>query len=151
MIGVAYPMKVSEVLLTTARDEPLKAIEMVNNFSFAGIASKPSNPGPGTWLHGSNRALMRRALTVAQQHDGLNLFEHDFGVCDRYAAGLQAAAAVRCPVHMILGERDQMTTPKASRELAAALKARVVMLPAGHSLPLELPDAVLEALRTALA
>jgi pimeloyl-ACP methyl ester carboxylesterase len=151
MIGAAYPMKVSEALLATARETPLKAIDMVNALSISSVACKPGNPGPGTWLHGSNRALMRRTLAIAQQRDGLNLFLHDFGVCDRYAGGLQAAAAVRCPVHMILGERDQMTTPKASREIATALQARVVTLPAGHSLPLEAPDGVLQALRAALA
>ena len=41
--------------------------------------------------------------------------------------------------------------PRASRELAAALKAQVVTLPAGHHLMAEAPDAVLEALRAALA
>jgi pimeloyl-ACP methyl ester carboxylesterase len=43
-----------------------------------------------------------------------------------------------------------MTLPKAARELAAALKARVTMLPGGHSLMLEAPDAVLNALLDAL-
>jgi pimeloyl-ACP methyl ester carboxylesterase len=151
MIATAYPMKVSEGLLTTAREAPLQAIDRVNTLSISSIASKPGHPGPGTWQHGSNRALMRRTLAIAQRRDGLNLFVHDFGVCDRYAAGLQAAAAVRCPVHMILGERDQMTMPKASREIAAALKAQVVTLPVGHSLPMESPDGVLRALRAALA
>ena len=75
---------------------------------------------------------------------------HDFSLCDRYANGLQAAAQVRCPVTVVLGERDQMNSPRSARELAAALKARVVMLPAGHSLMQELPDAVLNELRTAL-
>ncbi len=102
------------------------------------------------WLHGSNRALMRRTLALAERQQGLNLFVHDFGVCDRYANGLQAAAQVRCPVSLILGARDQMTTPKATAEIAAALKARIVTLPCGHSLMAEAPDGVLQALREAL-
>jgi hypothetical protein len=44
-----------------------------------------------------------------------------------------------------------MTLPKATRDITAALKARVVMLPAGHTLMSEVPDAVLGALREALA
>ena len=60
MLGTAYPMKVSEALLQTAQREPLKAIDMVNAYSHASTAAKPSYPGPGTWLHGANRALMRR-------------------------------------------------------------------------------------------
>ena len=147
MIGTAYPMKVSAALLETARTAPLKAIDMVNVFSHSTLAAKPSHPGPGTWLHGANRALMRH---VQAGQTAVNLFHHDFGVCDRYAGGLQAAAKVQCPVTMILGERDQMTTPKQSREIAQALKARVHTLAAGHALMTEAPDAVLAALREAL-
>ena len=140
-------MKVSEALLETARTAPLKAIDMVNVFSHSTMAAKPSFPGPGTWLHGANRALMRR---VQAGQTAVNLFHHDFGVCDRYAGGLQAAAKVQCPVSMILGERDQMTVPKQSREIAQALKARVHMIAAGHALMTEAPDALLAALREAL-
>ncbi len=150
MIGTAYPMKVSEALLNTAREQPLKAIDMVNAFSISSTATKPGYPGPGMWLHGSNRALMRRTQAAAERRLGLNLFAHDFAVCDRYANGLQAAAQVRCPVSFMLGTADQMTSPKTTREIAAALKAKVVALKSGHSLMAEAPDALLEALRGAL-
>ena len=56
MVGTAYPMKVSDALLSTARDDPARAIAMVNAFSHSGIASKPSFPGPGAWLHGGASA-----------------------------------------------------------------------------------------------
>lgn len=145
MIATAYPMKVSDVLLNTAREQPMRAIDMVNAFSIGGIASKPSFPGPGMWLHGANRALMRRVFAATGEHAGRNLFEHDFHLCDAYANGQQAAAEVRCPVTFVLGERDQMTSPKATREMAAALRAQVITLPAGHSLMTEAPDGVLNA------
>lgn len=145
MIATAYPMKVSDALLSTAREQPLRAIDMVNAFSFGSTASKPSFPGPGMWLHGANRALMRRVFAAGGVQDGRNLFEHDFRLCDAYANGLQAAALVGCPVTFVLGERDQMTSPKATREIAAALRARIVTLPAGHSLMTEAPDGVLNA------
>ena len=147
MVGTAYPMKVSEALLSTARDAPLRAIDMVNAYSHSGIAAKPSHPGPGSWLHGGNRALMRR---VQAGQTAVNLFHHDFSICDRYADGLQAAAQVQCPVGLILGTRDQMTSPRHSRELAQALRAQVQMVDAGHALMTEAPDAVLAALRRAL-
>jgi pimeloyl-ACP methyl ester carboxylesterase len=147
MMGTAYPMKVSEALLTTARDAPLKAIDMVNAFSHSGMAAKPSFPGPGAWLHGGDRALMRRVQ--ASQRD-TNLFHHDFSLCDRYAHGMEAAALVQCPVDVVLGARDQMTVPKQAREIALALKARVSTVDAGHALMGEAPDAVLAALRRAL-
>ena len=148
MIGTAYPMKVSDALLTTARDNPLKAIDMVNAFSISSTASKPSYPGPGMWLHGANQMLMRR---IQATDPNTNIFLHDFTVCDRYANGVEAAAKVTCPVSFILGAKDQMTTPKATKDIAAALRAQVFTLPGGHSLMQEVPDEVLNALRTALA
>jgi pimeloyl-ACP methyl ester carboxylesterase len=151
MVGTAYPMKVSQALLDTARDAPLKAIDMVNAFSISTLAAKPSFPGPGMWLHGSNRALMRRVLAGPNAEGcAINLFHHDFSVCDRYANALAAAAQVRCPVTMVLGAQDQMTPPRSTREIAAALKANVVTLNSGHSLPAEDPEGLLAALAQAL-
>lgn len=148
MIGTAYPMSVSDALLNTSRDDPLRAIDMVNAFSHSGFAAKPSYPGPGSWLHGADRALMRR---VQAGQTALNLFHHDFGVCNAYAGGIAAAARVQCPAHLILGERDQMTAPKQARAIAQALKATVHTVPAGHALMAEAPDAVLAALRDSLS
>jgi len=147
MMGTAYPMKVSDALLDAARDTPLKAIDMVNAFAHAGMAAKPSFPGPGAWLHGADRALMRR-MQAGQRE--MNLFHHDFSVCDRYTHGIEAAAKVQCPVDFVLGARDQMTSPKQTVDIARALKARVHTVVAGHALMAEAPDAVLAALRQAL-
>ena len=147
MVGTAYPMKVSDDLLGTSRDDPLRAIDMVNAFSHSGFAAKPSYPGPGSWLHGADRALMRR-LQAAQT--GVNLFHHDFGVCNAYAGGLEAAARVRCASHLVLGDRDRMTPPRQAREIEKALGAKVHSVPAGHTLMSEAPEATLAALRLAL-
>jgi pimeloyl-ACP methyl ester carboxylesterase len=144
MVGTAYPMKVSPALLETAREQPRVAIDRVNAFSHSTLAAKPSFPGPGVWLHGASRALMRR---IQDGYVEGNLFEHDFRVCDAYAGGLEAAAKVTCPVRLILGDRDQMTPPKATAAIAAALRAQVAHVPAGHALMQEAPDAVLRALQ----
>ena len=144
MLATAYPMKVSPALLDTASDRPLEAIDMVNTFSHSTLAAKPSHPGPGSWLHGANRALMRRVQAL---QTGCNLFHHDFSVCDAYAGGLEAAARVRCPVTLVLGQGDQMTSPKQASALITALNARTVMVRAGHALMTEAPDAVLRALQ----
>ncbi len=151
MLATAYPMKVSDALFTAARDEPLKAIQMVNAFSISTTAAKPSYPGPGAWLHGGNQVLMERQVAQARREQDIDLFTHDFQVCDRYAGALQAAAQVRCPAHFVLGGRDQMAPPRASRELGTALKVQLTTLPCGHHLMAEAPEAVLHALRQALA
>jgi pimeloyl-ACP methyl ester carboxylesterase len=148
MLGTAYPMKVSAALLDTALADPARAIEMTVQFSHSMLAPKPGFPGPGTWLRGGARALMHQVLA---RQDDPSLYHHDFSICDRYAGGLEAAARVRCPATLILGERDQMTPPKASTELAQTLKARVLKVPAGHALMAEAPEPVLNALRMALS
>jgi pimeloyl-ACP methyl ester carboxylesterase len=146
MIGTAFPMKVSPALLETALANPLKAIDMVNALSISNLAAKPSNPGPGTWLHGVSRALMRRLQADYAQADHGNLFHHDFSVCDRYAGAMETARRVSCPVLMVLGGKDSMTSPKAAAPLVAALRAETITLPSGHALMGEVPDAVLTAL-----
>jgi pimeloyl-ACP methyl ester carboxylesterase len=152
MIGTAFPMKVSDALLSTARERPLAAMAMVNNWSISTLATKPGCPGPGTWLHGSNMSLMRHVQGMGEaMQPGANVFLHGFEVCNAYQGGMEAAARVHCPVTMVLGRQDIMTPPRATRELAAALKARVVHVPSGHLQIAEAPDATLAALREALA
>jgi len=147
MIGTAYPMKVSAKLLELCQRDALAAIDMVNMLSNSTHAAKPSHPGPGFSIHGSNRALARRTQRGYAQG---NLFLADFSACDAYD-GLDAAAArVRCPVTLVLGSRDQMTSPKAIAPIVAALKPRVVTLPVGHNLMAEAPDGVLNAIRDAV-
>jgi pimeloyl-ACP methyl ester carboxylesterase len=158
MVGTAYPMRVSPALLATAAQQPLAAIDQVVSFSHASMAAKPSYPGPGAWLHGTSRALMRQVLARGEGVAGIehNLFHHDFTACDRYAGGLDAAArlrsgaATRCS--LILGARDRMTVPKQATAMVQALNATVHTLPtAGHAVMQEDPDGLLAALRTALA
>lgn len=148
MVGTAYPMVVSPALLESAAREPLAAIDNVNAFTHSTLAAKPSHPGPGTWLHGANRTLMRR---VQAGDADQNLFLTDFTASDRYRHGLEAAARVACTSTLVLGARDQMTSPKLSADIARALRAEVVTLTAGHALMTEAPDALLAVLRTALA
>ncbi len=150
MVGTAYPMKVSDALLGTARDDPARAIAMVNAFSLSGFASKPSYPGPGAWLHGGGSALMHRLQDAAAAAGWGNLFEHDFRVCDAYASGLEAAARVACRSHLVVGTRDVMTPARATREIASVLHATVARIVSGHALMQEAPDAVLNAMRLAI-
>lgn len=150
MVGTAFPMKVSPALLSTAQDNPLKAIDMVNAFSHSTLAAKPSAPAPGFWLHGSNRALMRRLQSAYAAAGHGNLFHQDFIACDAYARGLEAAAQVRCPARLIVGAADQMTPPRSTAALATALKADILSLPAGHSLMGEAPDGVLNGISSFL-
>ena len=144
LVGTAYPMKVSPALLEASLNEPQRAITMVNTFSHSMLAPPPSSLGPGTWLYGSSRALMRRVLASNRE---VNVFHTGFNACNNYANGEAAIEAVRCPVLFLLGEADQMTPVAIARQLAGrARDAKVVTVEAGHSLMSEAPDAVLFAL-----
>jgi pimeloyl-ACP methyl ester carboxylesterase len=73
----------------------------------------------------------------------------DLSACNSYEGSLAAAAKVKVPTTVILGERDMMTPAKAGKTLASAIsRARTVVLPgAGHMLMAERPDELLAALK----
>lgn len=144
MLGTAFPMAVPSALLELSKVDPLAAIERVIMFSHSSLAAKPSFPGPGVWLRGGARGLMRQVLS--HQRDAM-LFHNDFAACNAYQGGLAAAATVDCPSALILAAQDQMTPTRATRELGATLKAPVHFVPGGHNLMQECPEQVLNAMR----
>jgi pimeloyl-ACP methyl ester carboxylesterase len=148
MLGTCVPMPVPQALLDMGRSDVPAAIDRVVMHSFSTLAAKPSYPGPGVWLRGLARQLMRHVMAAGG--DPL-LFHTDFNACNAYVGGLAAAARVTCPAHLVLAEQDQMTLPRNAREIASSLKATVHTVPGGHFLMQEQPDGVLNALRKALA
>ena len=152
LVGTAFPMKVSPALIEASRDEPMKALHMVNVFSRATLAAPPSALGPGTWVYGASMALGRRVLASNTQ---VNLFHRGFVACDSYANGLEAIAAVSCPVLFVLGDNDQMTPPRAAKTLldqaqAHGKKFTVAQVPMGHHQMSESPEETLNALKAFL-
>ena len=149
LVGTAFPMKVSPVLIETSLNEPLKALNMINVFSRSTLAAPPSALGPGTWVFGASMALGRRVLASNTE---VNVFHRGFVACDSYANGEAAMDALTCPVLFVLGAQDQMTAAKAAQPLIAKAKAsgktmRVVTLPVGHHQMTEAPDETLFAIR----
>jgi pimeloyl-ACP methyl ester carboxylesterase len=144
LIGLAYPMKVSDVLLDAARNDEPRAIDLINIWSHStkdgGFSHKPSNPGPGFNINWGNRRLMER------QAKGVLLT--DFNACNAYDRGAWAAQAVHCPTLVLLGERDLMTPAKSGTAFAATIERHHVRVLAGggHALMAENPDAVLDEL-----
>jgi pimeloyl-ACP methyl ester carboxylesterase len=151
LVGTAFPMKVSPALLETSLNEPMKAIEMVNTFSHSLLAPPPSALGPGTWLYGGSRALMRRVL-ASNTHE--NVFHIGFKACDSYEGAFLAFNRLlvvmntsQCAILFIVGISDQMTTPKAAQALIEkAPHAQVVRVAGGHAMMTEAPEDTLQAL-----
>ena len=147
LVGTAFPMRVSPALLDASLNEPQKAIDMTNIFSHALMAPPPSGLGPGTWVPGASRALMRRVLASNRE---VNVFHTAFAACNNYEDGLKQIAKLQCPIRFILGSGDNMAHPKGAQPLidaaSAAGNASVVRVPGGHQMMSESPEEVLRAL-----
>lgn len=149
LVGTAFPMKVSPMLIEASLNEPEKALTMVNVFSRSTLAAPPSVLGAGTWVYGTGMALGRRVLA---SNTAVNVFHRGFVACDRYANGEVAITTITCPVLFVLGAQDQMTMAKSAQPLITKARAsgkavRVTTLPVGHHQMSETPEATLFAIR----
>ena len=140
MIGTSVPIQVSEPLLNSAKANDHVAYEMINIYAHSNTAQLGGNRVPGAWMMGSAMRLMERS--------GEGVLHADFSACNDYTSGLDAAQDVKCPVLMVLGQRDQMTPAKVAKEVAAKIaNVKVVTLAGtGHAVMAERPDEVLDNL-----
>ncbi len=142
LIGTAATMTVGPDLLKAAEANDHSAIDMVSIWGLGFQAELGGSLAPGLWMHsGAQRVL-------EQGRPGV-LF-NDLSACNSYQNALAAAAQIKIPATVILGERDMMTPLKQGKALAAALpNSRTVVLPgAGHMMMVERPDELLAALRS---
>jgi len=145
LIGVAYPMKVSDAFLEAARRNEHDAFDMSTIWGHAPQVPLGGNPNPGMWMYGDTLARLARLAP--------GVLYNDLKACNDYAAGMEGAARVKCPALFLLGRRDVMTPPRSAAPLAQAVAgSRTVLIgTSGHSLMAEAPDAVLDALIEFLA
>ena len=138
--AIAFPMKVSEGFLEAARANDYSAFDMSTIWGHAAQVPLAGNPNPGMWMYGDTLARLER-LAPGVLHAGLK-------ACNDYAAGLESAAKVKCPALFILGRRDVMTPPRATKALQEKfIDSRTAEIPvSGHALMAEAPDEVLDAL-----
>jgi len=113
----------------------------ITEWSFSPAHQSGGNQQPGVWMTGNALRLMERLRP--------GVLYVDLSACNSYAGGLAAARGVHCPALVILGERDRMAPARGAKELISTLTdSKVVTLAdTGHSLMIEDPNAVLDALR----
>ncbi len=147
LLGSGLPMTVNAEFLALAKNGRLRAIELMTDWAHDAKGRVGGNRMPGLWLRGLDQHLLISEPQGAL-HAGLK-------ACADYAleAGKAAAAKIACPVLLVIGGRDRMVPPAASRDLAAALpKAKVATIAgSGHMLMGEYPEETLAALRAFLA
>ncbi|MFK7963781.1 MAG: alpha/beta fold hydrolase [Burkholderiaceae bacterium] len=152
LVGSAFPMQVSEQLLTAAANDESAAIDMICNWSHSGLTFVPGSPGFSPFM--MSKRLMQR------QRPGVLLT--DFNACNDWQGGLEAAAACRCPVAIVSGANDMMTPPRAIEKIRLALAEsaaerelpapQMTVLPdCGHSIMMERPTELLECLNRFVA
>ena len=141
LIGTAATMTVGPDLLRAAEANDHDAVDMVSIWGLGYQAGLGGSLAPGLWMHyGAQRVL-------EQCRPGV-LF-NDLSACNAYQGALAAAAQIKVPATLILGERDMMTPARAGKALAAALpnSRTVVLSGAGHMMMVERPDELLAALQ----
>lgn len=140
LIGISVPMPVSDALLSAAKANDHAAFDMVNLWGHGYGAQMGGNPSPGMWMTGSAVRLLERSAP--------GVLYNDLSACNAYSTGLESAAKISSPVHVILGEVDVMASPRAAREVISQFAdVRVTEIArCGHMLMSEQPDRVLEAM-----
>jgi pimeloyl-ACP methyl ester carboxylesterase len=141
LVGTAAAMTVGPDLLKAAEANDQAAIDMVSIWGLGFGAGLGGSLAPGLWMHGGAQRVLQACAPGV-------LFS-DLSACNAYANALPAAAKLKIPTTLVLGERDMMTPAKAGKTLAAAIpNARTVVLHgAGHMLMSERPDELLAALK----
>jgi pimeloyl-ACP methyl ester carboxylesterase len=148
LVGTAAPMRVADALLAATRDDPAAAMDMINVWTHspavAPFAARPGSPAPGFNVVWQNLRLMQHIAAV----NGPDVLPTDFAACNAYSGAVEATRALQCPALFVLGDRDQMTPPKAARSLvdACARPQVVTLAQTSHALMSENPDGVRAAL-----
>src|SRR5450755_2978732 len=141
LIGTAATMTVGTDLLKAAQANDHSAIDMVSIWGLGFQAELGGSLAPGLWMHSGAERVLEQCRT--------GVLFNDLSACNAYQGALAAAAQIKIPATLILGERDMMTPAKAGKALAAALpnSRTVVLSGAGHMMMVERPDELLAALQ----
>ena len=144
LVGTTAPMPVSDAILEAAKADDHAAFDMLTQWGYSKRHLFGGNRNSGIWMVGNTLRLYERG--------GPGVLYNDMNACNEYTAGLERAPQVQCPALMVLGEEDRLTPTRGTGPLQEALaNAQVVVLPgAGHSIMIEEPNALLDALHKVL-
>jgi pimeloyl-ACP methyl ester carboxylesterase len=145
LLGFGYPMAVGAPLLDAARANDHAAVDMMTIWGHDFAAQIGGHQVPGL----SITNVTKRRLEAARP----GVIHADLNACHTYAGGADAAAKIKCPVTLILGDRDRMTPARGAREFAKQFaKASIEMIAGcGHGMMEEKPEQTHLALVKALA
>ncbi len=130
--GLTTP--VNDYLLNAASKDPEAAIAMMVGWGFGTAGHLHQGPIPGNSMVAGGRKVMRRNTP--------NVLAIDLKACNDYQNGKVAAAAITCPVQVIIAGKDRMVPAKATATLVEHLRdPAVTLIPeSGHMVPQEVPN-----------
>jgi pimeloyl-ACP methyl ester carboxylesterase len=137
--GLATP--VNDALIKAAEENPESAIAMMVSWGFGPAGHLHQGPIPGNSMVAGGYKVMRGNVPGE--------LATDLRACNAYTNGKAAAAAIDCPVQVILAGKDRMAPRKAGMELAAHLNNPELHIieESGHMVPQEAPDRCRQLLR----
>ncbi len=130
--GLATP--VNDFLLKAAESDPTAAVNMMVGWGFGSAGHLHQGPIPGNSMAGGGFKVMFGNSPTA--------LATDLHACNNYTNGIQAAAAITCPVQVLIAGKDKMAPAKATAALVEHLNSpEVIRFPeSGHMVPLEVPN-----------
>lgn len=137
--GLATP--VNPALIDAAENKPEAAISMMLDWGFGSAGHLHQGPIPGNSMIASGQRVMRGNVPGE--------LATDLRACNAYKNGKVAAAAIDCPVQVILAGEDRMAPRKAGMELVEHLNDPQLHIieGSGHMIPQESPDECRNLLR----
>ena len=140
LVGTAFPMAVSDVLLNYAKDDKPEAIDILTFMGYSNPARLGRNTNPGIWMTGSTKKLLEKS--------NKGVIYQDLKACAEYGSGLESAKKVSANTLLILGKKDFLTPPLKANDLIKSFNNPEVkeIADSGHTLMIESPNAVLDYL-----
>ncbi len=144
LLGTTAAMQVHPDLLAAARANDHRAYELITGWSHSPAGRRGGNQTPGIWMSGATMRLLERSQP--------GVLANDLAACAAYDRAPEAARSVQAPTLIILGAADLMTRPSHATPLQKVMNPQTVVLEGtGHSMMLEKPDGVIDALAGFLA
>lgn len=137
-LATAAAIPVNPALIDTAKADTSKAADMMLQWGFGSDHQYGVSAVPGMQPIGIGQRIMAN-----------NPLAIDLEACNNYVTGNDRAAQLSCPVHVVLAEQDRMTPKREGIKLAQLLGVKpTVIAGTGHMLPMEAPQASLQAMKS---
>ncbi len=138
IVAAAAAIPVNPQLLELSRSARPKAVAAMLQWGFGEDYQWGRSRIPGQAPIGIGSRIMTR-----------NPLDADLAACQAYTDGERAAQTVQAPAQLVLAQHDKMTPLRSGQALSQLFQVapQLDILDAGHMLPIEAPEATLDALR----